>query len=138
MNTSKRLSLIGLSSLMSLSVLACPDPCPSEIEGDQLESTAITLLEYSKERTWRVLNKGLESYEVLCENEDDGRILIECGPGSQNHVLLWTEAPRVDDGVLPRSMVHLLSSCAPDENVKLLDLQNDILDAALTLPMNDP
>jgi hypothetical protein len=138
MNRIKLFSLAALSSLVNASVWACPEICPSSIEGDQFESTAITLGEHSLERAWQVLEKGLENYDVVCQNEEAGRLLISCAPGSKNVVLVWTEKPVMDEGVLPRSMVHVLSACTPAETVNVLDLQNDILDAAEALSPKNP
>lgn len=85
-----------------------------------------------------MLGKGLENYDVLCQNEEAGRLLISCGPGSKNVVLVWTEEPVMDEGVLPRSTVHILSACTPTEAVNVLDLQNDILDEAEALSPKNP
>ena len=129
MNTLKLLSLASLSSVISFSVFACPETCSSTIEGDQLESSVLTLPEHTPEPVWQVLRKALEAYEIHCQSPTEQRILIACAPDSPNKVLIWIEEPRVDEGAFPRSTIHFLSACAPHENVTIKDLQNDILDA---------
>ncbi|MEO5666944.1 MAG: hypothetical protein ABIR96_02680 [Bdellovibrionota bacterium] len=129
--TNTKLFLAALS-LLSLSAEANTPRSPvPPYEGEMTESSTITLLNFSAESAWDVLETALTDYDIVQSSPGGQFALVSCGGVAGNTFFIWGEEPQTRDGEYPRTLLHVTSECSGPNEPDILKIQDDILNAAL-------